>query len=384
MDLNSERPVRPALRALARLLLEAAEDNPRLVMRTARGMRNARNRCIASATISTEHRSKPAVAIAIPIKERRDRRRAAITTPPVVEQSDRTEPVVRTDDRHNVLPPSLPWPTTGRSQASRGSRLRHVLSAVMVVAMMLALPANTVRRSGSEATNALPVAGKAAEPVMTASHLPTYEAVPATSPTPNATPPRTDQASAAALASAQVKLADLQAKFAAKARSLAQLSADQHDLQSQVNELSSHAAGAAEQLNELNARIAHAETLAVAQRHRMPATDRADNAAAPARKPAQDVPPAGVGVKPSVPRQLVLARAALINKNQYAARGLMEEAQTLIVFQPATTTARLSTVAASQLTEALVMLGNGNDAGALQCLDQAIAAIRPDVLAVAN
>jgi hypothetical protein len=96
------------------------------------------------------------------------------------------------------------------------------------------------------------------------------------------------------------------------------------------------------------------------------------------------VPPAGVGVKPSVPRQLVLARAALINKNQYAARGLMEEAQTLIVFQPATTTARLSTVAASQLTEALVMLGNGNDAGALQCLDQAIAAIRPDVLAVAN
>ncbi len=90
------------------------------------------------------------------------------------------------------------------------------------------------------------------------------------------------------------------------------------------------------------------------------------------------------GVKPSVPRQLVLARAALINKNQYAARGLMEEAQTLIVFQPATTTARLSTVAASQLTEALVMLGNGNDAGALQCLDQAIAAIRPDVLAVAN
>ncbi len=138
MDLNSERPVRPALRALARLLLEAAEDNPRLVMRTARGMRNARNRCIASATISAEHRSKPAVAIAIPIKERRDRRRAAITTPPVVEQNDRTEPVVRADDRHNVLPPSLPWPTTGRSQASRGSRLRHVLSAVMVVAMILA------------------------------------------------------------------------------------------------------------------------------------------------------------------------------------------------------------------------------------------------------
>ena len=91
----------------------------------------------------------------------------------------------------------------------------------------------------------------------------------------------------------------------------------------------------------------------------------------------QDVPPANVREKASVPQQLVLARAALINKNQYAARGLMEEAQTLIVFQPASNRARLSTVAASQLTEALVMLGNGNDAAALQCLNQAIAAIRP-------
>ena len=91
----------------------------------------------------------------------------------------------------------------------------------------------------------------------------------------------------------------------------------------------------------------------------------------------QDLPPANVREKASVPQQLVLARAALINRNQYAARGLMEEAQTSIVFEPANTGVHLSTVAVSQLTEALVMLSNGNEAGALQCLNQAIAAIRP-------
>jgi hypothetical protein len=243
--------------------------------------------------------------------------------------------------------------------------------------MILALPANMVRPSGWEPTNAVAVAGKAAQPSTRASHVQSYEVVLAEAPAPNTTRPPADQASAAAMATAQAKLSDLQTEFAAKTRYLAQLSADQHNLQSQVNELSGQAAGAGRHLDELRTRTAQTETQTVAQRHRMPSADRADSGAAPSRKPAPDVPPANVREKSSVPQQLVLARAALINKNQYAARGLMEQAQTLIVFQPANTRARLSTVAASQLTEALVMLGNGNDAAALQCLNQAIAAIRP-------
>ncbi len=243
--------------------------------------------------------------------------------------------------------------------------------------MVLAALANMVRPFGLEPTNASAVAAKAGEPATIASHVQSYEVVLAEAPTPNATRSPADQASATATAAAQARLTDLQAEFAAKARNLAQLSADRHSLQSQVNELSSQAAGAGQHLDEVRTRIAQTETPMVAQRHRMPSADRADNGAAAGRRPAPDMPPANVRERASVPQQLVLARAALINKNPYAARGLMEEAQTLIVFQPANTRARLSTVAASQLTEALVMLGNGNDAAALQRLNQAIAAIRP-------
>jgi hypothetical protein len=376
MDLNSEPPVRPMLRLLARLLLDAAEDNPRLVMRTARLTRHARNGYNRSATVSGERKSTPAVDIAMPLIKRRPERRIATTTPPAIGHQD-AEQSVGCDDG-GVLPGALPWATTGPSHAPRGSPgPRCALLAGVLVAMILAVFANMVRPSGLEATNAVAVAGKAAQPATSASHVQSYEVVLAEAPTLNATRPPADQASAAATAAAQVKLTDLQAEFAAKARYLAQLSADRHSLQSQVNELSSQAAGAGQHLDELRTRIAQAETLMVAQRHRTPSADRADSGAAPGRKPAQDVPPANVREKASVPQQLVMARAALINKNQYAARGLMEEAQTLIVFQPANTRARLSTVAASQLTEALVMLGNGNDAGALQCLNQAIAAIRP-------
>jgi hypothetical protein len=378
MNLNSERPVRPELRALARLLLSAVEDNPQLVMRAHRGMRRARNCYAESATVSGERKSTPGVDIAIPIIRRLPQARAVSTTPPAVEQDNPAPSVVRGDDCDEVLSRSLPWAARGPSQASRGSLgLRYALPAGVIVAMILALLANMVEPSGLEATNALAVAGKAAEPATKASHVQSYEVVLAEAPTPNATPSRTEQASAAAIASAQAKLSALQAEFARKAQDLAQLFAEQHNLHSQVNELSGQAAGAGQHLDELRARIARAETPTVAQRPRMPLADRADSGAAPGRKPAQDLPPANVREKASVPQQLVLARAALINRNQYAARGLMEEAQTLIVFQPANTRARLSTVAASQLTEALVMLGNGNEVGALQCLNQAIAAIRP-------
>jgi hypothetical protein len=376
MDLDSEPPVRPMLRVLARLLLEAAEDNPRLVMRTARGTRHARNRHNGLATVNGERNSTPAVDVAMPLIKRRPERRTATTTPPAIGHHDPAQFVVCDDN--GVPPDSLPRAITGPSQAPRGSpRPRCALLAGVLVAMILAVLANMVRPSGLEPTNAVAVAGKAAQPATRASHVQSYEVVLAEAPTPNATRPPADQASAAAIAPTQAKLSDLQAEFAAKARYLAQLSADQHNLQSQVNELSSQAAGAGQHLDELRTRIVQTETLMVAQRHRTLSADRADSGAAPGRKPAPDVPPANAREKASVPQQLVLARAALINRNQYAARGLMEEAQTLIVFQPANTRARLSTVAASQLTEALVMLGNGNDAGALQCLNQAIAAIRP-------
>jgi hypothetical protein len=55
----------------------------------------------------------------------------------------------------------------------------------------------------------------------------------------------------------------------------------------------------------------------------------------------------------------------------------MEEVQTMIVFQPESVPSRRSTAAASQITAALVMLGRGNEVGALQCLNEAIASVSP-------
>jgi len=66
----------------------------------------------------------------------------------------------------------------------------------------------------------------------------------------------------------------------------------------------------------------------------------------------------------------------LVNKDQRAARGLMEEAQTSIVFQPVSIPPHRASAAASQITEALAMLSDGNEARALQCINQAIAAVR--------
>jgi hypothetical protein len=79
----------------------------------------------------------------------------------------------------------------------------------------------------------------------------------------------------------------------------------------------------------------------------------------------------------SVPQRLLLARAALVNRNQLAARSLMEEVQTMIVFQPENLPSSRSSTAASQITAALMMLGHGDEAGALQRLNQAIAAVQP-------
>ena len=55
----------------------------------------------------------------------------------------------------------------------------------------------------------------------------------------------------------------------------------------------------------------------------------------------------------------------------------MEQAQTLITFQPADASPRLTVATASQVTEALIMLSRGDEAGALQRLNQLIVAIRP-------
>jgi hypothetical protein len=88
---------------------------------------------------------------------------------------------------------------------------------------------------------------------------------------------------------------------------------------------------------------------------------------------------------PEVPRarreppaivQLVSADQALQSNDPVGARGLLEAAETSVVFAPAAGDSRGNSVAAAQITEALRMVEAGDRAQAMQCVAQAVAALR--------
>jgi hypothetical protein len=280
--------------------------------------------------------------------------------------------------------------TARPSQLWRGSSIvRYTLPAGFVVAVCVALlgqmlsppslqPTNTVTmvemdRAPKSAPNparrhrdALAVAHvptQAPNATSPAEHNPAAGITPAPNParhhkdalaahapvlTPNATPP--------------AELSDRNSGSAHSPERSAPPSPEQDALQSPVNERR----GAVQP----KARI-------TPQRHGEPAAEHLARSTPPNRKPTSEAPAGSAGQEPSVPQRLLLARTALVNGNQPAARSLMEEVQTMIVFQPESVPSRRSTAAASQITAALVMLGRGNEVGALQCLNEAIASVSP-------
>jgi hypothetical protein len=150
--------------------------------------------------------------------------------------------------------------------------------------------------------------------------------------------------------------------------------AEQLTMQSQSSQPSDQAGEARQHLEKRHEDIAQPESRVIAQSHHATETGHPLVASSPVREPRPGA--RSTRELPSVPQRLLLARAALVNRDQRAARGLMEEAQTLITFQPANAAPRLSVITASQLTEVLIRLGRGDDAGALQRLNQLIEAIR--------
>ncbi len=75
-------------------------------------------------------------------------------------------------------------------------------------------------------------------------------------------------------------------------------------------------------------------------------------------------------------RQLLSARQALAESNSSAARGLLEAAQTTIVFEAGAAPGR-SGIAVGQITNALSLLNSGSTMRALYYLDRAILALQP-------
>jgi hypothetical protein len=78
-------------------------------------------------------------------------------------------------------------------------------------------------------------------------------------------------------------------------------------------------------------------------------------------------------------RQLLLARKALAENNAPEARGLLEVAQTSIVFGAVHVTSEHAGIAVAQITEALSMLNSGDPVRALPYLNRAITAMQPSL-----
>jgi hypothetical protein len=79
---------------------------------------------------------------------------------------------------------------------------------------------------------------------------------------------------------------------------------------------------------------------------------------------------------PASPHELLQsAQAALAGNNASLVRGLLESAETAVVFQPGGYTQERTSVAAAQITQALRDLNNGDRALASQHVGQALAAV---------
>jgi len=193
-------------------------------------------------------------------------------------------------------------------------------------------------------------------------------------PAPRAEASRTEASRTIATIPGRAEPSDPDAEPAHKVQRSVDQHAEQLTMQSQSSQPSDQAGGASQHLEKRHENVAQPDSRVTAQSRHATETGYPLVASSPVHEPRPGA--RSTRELPSVPQRLLLARAALVNRDQRAARGLMEEAQTLITFQPANAAPRLSVVTASQLTEALIRLGRGDDAGALQRLNQLIEAIR--------
>lgn len=176
---------------------------------------------------------------------------------------------------------------------------------------------------------------------------------------------------------AMAQLNSLDARIARRTRELAALTAERDGLQAQLSDLSNEIMEATRRLSAVRERAMQAENARSARQHTAPVIARQVPHPAPYREPPSVPPRTSTSEALSAMEQLLLARQALVANHSRAARGLLEAAQTSIVFAPASAPSARAGVAAAQITEALSMLDSGNAARALPSLNRAITAIHP-------
>jgi hypothetical protein len=387
MVLTSDDPDYGKPEALARLLLQDAESDWSLVRRTRHRARYGTNHNAESLPVSSE---QPAKLLSVPFmlsqpEGEPDKGEVDIATASVARCDDAARAVA--GQRRLQLSRSQAWATTRPRPRKQGARRGRCGLAAGVVVVFLALLANALTHPGTRSARILPVADKSNAPAAARGNVrPDQVALGAPS-APNAVPPapiavpnstqRAGESHPVATMPERAKLSDADAELMRQAQRFADLRAGQQDMRSPANQPSDQAGPETQHPDNLYEHMAQPESrMAVPPR---PATGTGHPlvASSPARAPRPETAARSPRELPSVPQRLLLARAALINRDQRAARGLMEQAQTLITFQPANASPRLTVATASEVTEALIMLSRGDEAGALQRLNQLIVAIRP-------
>ncbi len=184
----------------------------------------------------------------------------------------------------------------------------------------------------------------------------------------------TDQGSATLAIS---QLTELDAKIASRTRDVAALTAERDRLRSQISDISNEIIDATRRLSQAREHILQAENSRVSLQHITPVAARQAIHRVPFRELPSMPPRTSIGEAPSAVKELLSARKALIENNSTEARGLLEAAQTSIVFAPGNVASERTSVAAAQITEALSRLNSGDAVRALPPLNQAIMAIRP-------
>lgn len=384
------------IETLAKLLLQAADDDWSLIRRSHPA--RARHRRIDDMESSPGSSEHPAKSRPVPLVLHQLEGATGIATASVARSDDAARPLSG-GKRIMRLSRSQAWATTQLRQGRQGAARRRCALAAGVAVVFLALSVNMLDHSGVQSARTVPVAAKSAARVapqknvrpdelalavppapvaapaapVTAAVEPVAASPPAPIPVPNPAP-RAVATRAVATIPDRAEPGDPDAGLAHKAQRSMDQHAERLTMQSQSSQVPDQTGEASQHLEMRHENIAQPESRVTAQSHHATETGHPLVASSPVREPRPGA--RSTRELPSVPQRLLLARAALVNRDQRAARGLMEEAQTLITFQPANAAPHLSVVTASQLTEALIRLGRGDDAGALQRLNQLIEAIR--------
>jgi cell division septum initiation protein DivIVA len=191
--------------------------------------------------------------------------------------------------------------------------------------------------------------------------------------TPARLVPRTGQAE---LTPAAAQVSELEATITRRTKDIETLVAQRNQLQSQIRQLSFEISDATRRLSEVHRQVMQAEKAKIAAQHATPIIAH------------QPFPPVSYRELPSISprptreapipvRQLLSARRALVENNSPEARGLLESAQTSIIFEPGDVAPERASVAAAQIADALSMLNSGHTMGALPYLNRAITAMQP-------